>query len=71
MSWNSGAMQCLLGAVTLQFYVQFYVQLVVLVGQVAGNTTQCSAPDAAVQDIFVRQVTETISESITWSNFLQ
>lgn len=49
MSWNSGAMQCLLGAVTLQFYVQFYVQLVVLVGQVAG--TQCSAPDAAVQDI--------------------
>ena len=39
-------MQCLLGAVTLQFYVQ----LVVLVGQVAGNTAQCSAPDAAAQD---------------------
>ena len=46
MSWNYGAMQCLLGAVTLQFYVQ----LVVLVGQVAGNTAQCSAPDAAAQD---------------------
>ena len=33
------------------YTMQFYVQVVVLVGQVAGNTTQCSAPDAAVQDM--------------------